>query len=119
MYIVCTALSFFFFSSRRRHTRFKCDWSSDVCSSDLRCHPRRAKGCWIRDATAARRAALRILRAVRANATFQAARDRAVPGLEARDRRLANALAAGVPRRQADLDRPPELRSAEPRRPDR
>src|SRR5882762_5082150 len=24
----------FFFSSRRRHTRFKCDWSSDVCSSD-------------------------------------------------------------------------------------
>src|SRR5256886_7110707 len=28
--IVC-----FFFSSRRRHTRFDCDWSSDVCSSDL------------------------------------------------------------------------------------
>src|SRR5260370_28392780 len=25
----------FFFSSRRRNTRFKCDWSSDVCSSDL------------------------------------------------------------------------------------
>src|SRR5260370_27927136 len=25
----------FFFSSRRRHTRFKCDSSSDVCSSDL------------------------------------------------------------------------------------
>src|SRR2546430_3852022 len=24
----------FFFSSRRRHTRFDCDWSSDVCSSD-------------------------------------------------------------------------------------
>src|SRR5688572_21949084 len=36
---------FFFFSSRRRHTRFDCDWSSDVCSSDLRidralCHVR-------------------------------------------------------------------------------
>src|SRR2546430_9922366 len=30
---------FFFFSSRRRHTRFDCDWSSDVCSSDL--HTRR------------------------------------------------------------------------------
>jgi 16S rRNA (cytosine967-C5)-methyltransferase len=58
---------------------------------------------------------LRILRAVRANATFQAARDRAVPGLEARDRRLANALAAGVLRRQADLDRRLELRSADPR----
>src|SRR5690606_40711814 len=27
--------SFFFFSSRRRHTRFSRDWSSDVCSSDL------------------------------------------------------------------------------------
>src|SRR2546430_5991740 len=26
---------FFFFSSRRRHTRFDCDWSSDVCSSDI------------------------------------------------------------------------------------
>src|SRR5689334_24772152 len=26
---------FFFFSSRRRHTRLNCDWSSDVCSSDL------------------------------------------------------------------------------------
>src|SRR6266568_7243393 len=47
-------LLFFFFSSRRRHTRWNCDWSSDVCSSDLpggggrrpghpvRGHPRRA-----------------------------------------------------------------------------
>src|SRR5438034_3765744 len=26
----------FFFSSRRRHTRSLCDWSSDVCSSDLK-----------------------------------------------------------------------------------
>src|SRR6266853_1242338 len=26
---------FFFFSSRRRQTSFDCDWSSDVCSSDL------------------------------------------------------------------------------------
>src|SRR5688572_32089650 len=30
---------FFFFSSRRRHTRFDCDWSSDVCSSDLNLEP--------------------------------------------------------------------------------
>src|SRR5256885_9528237 len=29
-------LFFFFFSSRRRHTRLQGDWSSDVCSSDLR-----------------------------------------------------------------------------------
>src|SRR2546430_6397867 len=32
----CSAVCFFF-SSRRRHTRFDCDWSSDVCSSDLCC----------------------------------------------------------------------------------
>src|SRR2546430_6946923 len=31
----CRFYSVFFFSSRRRHTRFDCDWSSDVCSSDL------------------------------------------------------------------------------------
>src|SRR2546427_9443111 len=31
----CVCELFFFFSSRRRHTRFDCDWSSDVCSSDL------------------------------------------------------------------------------------
>src|SRR4051812_50144977 len=30
---------FFFFSSRRRHTRLTCDWSSDVCSSDLGSSP--------------------------------------------------------------------------------
>src|SRR5438034_11632661 len=29
----------FFFSSRRRHTRSLCDWSSDVCSSDLQSAP--------------------------------------------------------------------------------
>src|SRR5260370_30234772 len=34
--VSCVVVScIFFFSSRRRHTRFKCDWSSDVCSSDL------------------------------------------------------------------------------------
>src|SRR5689334_24290931 len=32
-------LVFFFFSSRRRHTRWNCDWSSDVCSSDLTTDP--------------------------------------------------------------------------------
>src|SRR5438309_12028058 len=30
-----TDFRYFFFSSRRRHTRWNCDWSSDVCSSDL------------------------------------------------------------------------------------
>src|SRR5690606_39327080 len=32
---VCVYYILFFFSSRRRHTRFSRDWSSDVCSSDL------------------------------------------------------------------------------------
>src|SRR5690242_13426797 len=32
---LCFFFFFFFFSSRRRHTRLTCDWSSDVCSSDL------------------------------------------------------------------------------------
>src|SRR5690606_41157387 len=31
-----SSFDYFFFSSRRRHTRFSRDWSSDVCSSDLR-----------------------------------------------------------------------------------
>src|SRR5439155_5013978 len=39
IHVTCYALSyfwcFFFFSSRRRHTRWPRDWSSDVCSSDL------------------------------------------------------------------------------------
>src|SRR5437899_6999168 len=38
MYTLCVVLFIllFFFSSRRRHTRCLSDWSSDVCSSDLR-----------------------------------------------------------------------------------
>src|SRR5207237_1699976 len=40
-----------FFSSRRRHTRFKGDWSSDVCSSDLRAGRCSAK--WIERGAAA------------------------------------------------------------------
>src|SRR5438034_10820183 len=35
LFICFFFLFFFFFSSRRRHTRSLCDWSSDVCSSDL------------------------------------------------------------------------------------
>src|SRR5215211_8472446 len=32
---IVRSIPLFFFSSRRRHTRSLCDWSSDVCSSDL------------------------------------------------------------------------------------
>src|SRR5438309_2277239 len=35
----------FFFSSRRRHTRWNCDWSSDVCSSDLKVPSERCPTC--------------------------------------------------------------------------
>src|SRR6266567_5332271 len=45
----CRPLPSFLFSSRRRHTMFDCDWSSDVCSSDLDnavCH--NTDGGWIR-----------------------------------------------------------------------
>src|SRR5690606_40862757 len=34
-YLLSLRVVLFFFSSRRRHTRFSRDWSSDVCSSDL------------------------------------------------------------------------------------
>src|SRR5256885_9107013 len=34
--IVCVIEFLFFFASRRRHTRLQGDWSSDVCSSDLK-----------------------------------------------------------------------------------
>src|SRR5216683_7664924 len=50
---------FFFFSSRRRHTRSDRDWSSDVCSSDLTDHvfdpPKHSEDeCRERDMTYAR-----------------------------------------------------------------
>src|SRR3712207_8243845 len=38
MSILSDAWFSFFFSSRRRHTRYWRDWSSDVCSSDLAVH---------------------------------------------------------------------------------
>src|SRR5256885_3282921 len=63
---LCTDASslpwFFFFSSRRRHTRLQGDWSSDVCSSDLRPLERLGRGVlfaagllhrWARDAKGA------------------------------------------------------------------
>src|SRR6266704_6942489 len=44
MVLTRTHRLFFFFSSRRRHTRSKRDWSSDVCSSDLAAHARAHSG---------------------------------------------------------------------------
>src|SRR5699024_11474394 len=42
--ILSALFCLFFFSSRRRHTRSKRDWSSDVCSSDLIIRERQAEG---------------------------------------------------------------------------
>jgi 16S rRNA (cytosine967-C5)-methyltransferase len=81
----------------------------------LRCLRRRSKGCWIREATAARRAALDILRAVGGGAPFADARDRAVHALSERDRRLAHELSAGVLRARRALDGALDLQHADPR----
>src|SRR5690606_39596690 len=35
-FVICDIAYMFFFTRRRRHTRFPRDWSSDVCSSDLK-----------------------------------------------------------------------------------
>jgi len=80
-----------------------------------RCRHLPRGGCWIKEATAARRAALEILRDVRAGAPLTDARDRHLRGLAERDRRLAYELSAGVLRRQRELDTALELDRADPR----
>src|SRR3954462_12064178 len=47
---------YFFFSSRRRHTRLSCDWSSDVCSSDLMIRHTRLWCDWSSDVCSSDRA---------------------------------------------------------------
>src|SRR5690606_40164814 len=44
-FVLCSTYILFFFSSRRRHTRFSRDWSSDVCSSDLKVVVIGTRGC--------------------------------------------------------------------------
>src|SRR2546430_9909857 len=60
--------SYFFSSSRRRHTRFDCDWSSDVCSSDLA-----AGDTAVRTAATAARASVRLMLGDNAGAASDAA----------------------------------------------
>src|SRR2546427_13177878 len=90
-------------------------WQAGCRAAKWRCRPRPPRGCWIKEATSARRAALELLEAVRDGATFAAARDRHPPGLAERDHRLAHELAAGVLRRRAQLDRTLPLSTADPR----
>src|SRR2546430_7694470 len=44
--VVLDRAQILFFSSRRRHTIFDCDWSSDVCSSDLASCGLRSNSWW-------------------------------------------------------------------------
>src|SRR2546430_4391866 len=67
----------FFFSSRRRHTRFDCDWSSDVCSSDLFARLRHPLRMSLRFGTAELRLGLALLVAVGCSSK---ARRAAAPG---------------------------------------
>src|SRR2546427_73410 len=90
-------------------------WQAGCRSARWRCRPRPPRGCWIKEATSARRAALELLEAVRGGVTFAAARDRHLAGLAERDRRLAHELAAGVLRRRAQLDLSLPLATTDPR----
>src|SRR5688572_32061274 len=82
----------FFFSSRRRHTRFDCDWSSDVCSSDL------ATGRTAELATTRRRT-------TRRSAELAAARRRSAELATTTGRRSAELTAAATGRRTAEIGR--------------
>src|SRR5437016_9129985 len=92
-------------------------WRAACSAAKSRCRHLRPRGCWIKAArpTAARRAALEILREVRAGTPLADARDRHLQGLAERDRRLAYELSAGVLRRQRELDSTLELDRADPR----
>jgi 16S rRNA (cytosine967-C5)-methyltransferase len=90
-------------------------WRAACRGAKSRCRRHRSRGCWIRGPTAARRAALDILRAVGAGTSFPDARDRALGTLAERDRRLAYELSAGVLRWRSDLDGSLDLRHADPR----
>src|SRR5438034_10973863 len=87
----------FFFSSRRRHTRSLCDWSSDVCSSDLTARHRPAKA---RRARADQRGEVfrsrpTQLRAVRhANSSQAFLEQRVVPG-RSEERRVGKSVDGG------------------------
>src|SRR5437588_9532303 len=95
-YIFWSSTCLFFFSSRRRHTRSLCDWSSDVCSSDLEGAARWRESAW--RAARALGQALRwhvLLRAARGGAALHLG-DRQLLVVDTRPsgRRLAGRIAA-------------------------
>src|SRR2546426_965900 len=86
-----TASSFFFFSSRRRHTRLQGDWSSDVCSSDLRLPSERALKSATRSAQIPRYVGLSMLHPVN---TEPSSHRSAAPTLNLDDGATAISMAA-------------------------
>src|SRR2546430_4353101 len=108
-YVLHAFFFFFFFSSRRRHTRFDCDWSSDVCSSDLwrsgwcadpaaewSCKSSGCRHSWTRDAASlstAARGRNRNTRYVRASALGVVMKNRPV---DRRTRRTSRNICAGL-----------------------
>src|SRR6266480_5731088 len=97
---------FFFFSSRRRHTRLTCDWSSDVCSSDL-AGPERVE-LFRRYVGGPGRKVLDL--GCRDGALTRAyAAGNEVVGVDADREALAEAEKLGIETHWADLDQPLEL----------
>src|SRR6266446_4288409 len=74
----------FFFSSRRRHTRLQGDWSSDVCSSDLR-----GRSLWMIIGFPEPHVREALLRALRAHLVLEDRKDDDVPALAPVRLRLA------------------------------
>src|SRR6266498_2132314 len=109
----------FFFSSRRRHTRCGRDWSSDVCSSDLRGAPRPLPAGGRRGPEAAREEGHRLARGPRRPSTAERhARERLISGAAGREVRLEQHELARAPWRALHLrgpgDRAPEPGGAAP-----
>src|SRR2546430_4296449 len=101
-----------FFSSRRRHTRFDCDWSSDVCSSDL-C-PKPSSTATPPRCTRSRMAVARIARSftcTRKCRLMRRRRSRRCARKSSRRRRRLEALAAPVVLLPRSVDRRAYLRS--------
>src|SRR5690348_18216081 len=98
---------FFFFSSRRRHTRWTGDWSSDVCSSDLPGHlppaERQASAC------VGRRGGLRACRAgeqpLRAGVATEIGAEAAFPGRSEERRVGKECRSGGSPGQESNNER--------------
>src|SRR3989449_272477 len=90
-------------------------WQAGCRGAKWRCRPRPPRGCWIKEATSARRAALELLEAVRGGATFAAARGRPPARAAQPGRPLAHELAPGGRPRRPQLAPSLPLAPADPR----